>query len=169
MPIPNLPFSILLNILKAGLRPLTKLKMKKRLEGYYLVYHQNSDAPVITSPDRIPNVLEMKISFWKPDVLKIKAKDFDKTYRNIWKTWEGKIIMDDESHGKGYYNYLENNEPGDHEIWIMKDGVIRVRVTDKGRANLKERRDNDPATQQWKKVARDHPQLATFKKMLDGH
>ena len=166
MAITNVPIGPLINILKFFAEPFRKLKRKRRLEGYYLVYHQNSTTPVVTSPEGIPNVLKLEIDFWKPNILKIRAKDFDRTYRNIWKTWEGRITMNDDIHGKGYYNYLENNEPGDHEIWCMAPGTIRVRITDKGKANLKEKRDNDPATQQWKKIDDNDPLIPKFQKML---
>jgi hypothetical protein len=166
MPLPNIPIGVVLNMLKFFISPFMKLNRKKKLQGYYMVYHQNGTTPIINSPERIPNVLKMEINFWRPNVLNIKAKDFDSTYRQVWKTWEGTITMVDDMYGKGYYNYLENNEPGEHEIWCIEPETIRVRVIDKGRANLKERKDNVPSTQQWKKVSNNHPLIETFKTML---
>lgn len=78
------------------------------LRGYYLVCNQGGQ-PFYNSPDGLPNFLKIEISFWNPNVLVTKSKDFDKTYSNKWKTWTGKIIMNEltEDYGSGFYVYEE--------------------------------------------------------------
>jgi hypothetical protein len=162
----SIPVSGILRLLGFFIKPIRLRKRTSQLRGYYLIYHQNSSIPIINSPDGTPNFLYIKVNYWFPDVLKITSKDFDARYRRIWKTWEGKITMLDEKHGRGYYTYLETNEPGEHEIWCLEAGTISVRIVDKGKADLSQRKDNDPANQQWKKIQEDNALIVSLKEFL---
>lgn len=75
--------------------------------------------------------------------------------------------MVDDKHGEGYYTYRENNESGNHEIWCVDPGIIRVIVEDKGKANLRNGKDNEPATQRWKNVADNDTIIDKFEKILN--
>ena len=110
--------------------------------------------------------MKISIKWCAPDTITIRSKDFDKKYSGVWKTWIGRITLDGDDHGFGWYRYLEKDEPGNHEIWPRENGDILVRVVDKGNANLKERKDNDPATQRWVKIEPNDPRIHIFEKML---
>ena len=101
----------------------------KGLRGYYLVCSQGGQA-FYNSPDGTPNFLKIEISFWNPNVLVTKSKDFDKTYLKKWKMWTGKIVMNEltDDYGSGFYVYEEGAEPGLHEIFVnIKSRTIVVR------------------------------------------
>lgn len=140
------------------------------LKGYYLVCSQNGKE-FRNSPNGIPNFLIIKINFWNPNVLVIISKDFDKTYSNQWKTWKGKIVMNEltDSHGSGYYLYDEGAEPGLHEIFVKDkiSGSILVRITDYGKGNLKDNLDNKSTLQNWKKIKSDDKLVNRFNKILN--
>ena len=140
----------------------------KSLKGYYIVCNQSGEA-FYNSPEGIPNFLKIHITFWNPNVLTTKSKDFDKTYSKGWKTWNGKIIMNELTgdYGSGFYVYEEGAEPGLHEIFLKdkSKGTILVRVTDYGKSNLREKQDNISELHKWKKV--DEKELIKdFKKWI---
>jgi hypothetical protein len=169
---------ILINIVAAFIFLLVYETLIKRLfvffkyyglRGYYLVCSQGGQV-FYNSPDGTPNFLKIDISFWSPNVLVTKSKDFDKTYLKKWKTWTGKIVMNEltDDYGSGFYVYEKGAEPGLHEIFIKDKttGTILVRVTDYGKANLREGQDNVSALQNWKKVDKNDKLIDDLKKVL---
>jgi len=166
MPAPTFLIGPFIQALKWVYQPFASIRRNKGLRGYYLLHHQGQSSPIVNSPEGIPNFVKIDIDFFNPSLLTIKSKDYDKRYSRTWKTWNGRIIMDDKTHGKGYYHYVETVEPGDHEIWITSPGIITVRITDKGVANLKEGKDNISATQQWRRIEDNDPRINTFKQMF---
>jgi hypothetical protein len=129
-----------------------------KLIGYYLILTQDEQL-IINSPDGTPNFLKIVIRFKNPNVLITSAKDYDATYSKTWKTWNGEIVMDyfSQNYGSGYYLYKEGAEPGLHEIFVTDKTKmdILVRISDYGKANLKNRMDNLPSLQIWSKIPKN--------------
>jgi hypothetical protein len=73
-----------------------------------------------------------------------------------------------DDYGSGFYVYEKGAEPGLHEIFIKDKttGTILVRVTDYGKANLREGQDNVSALQNWKKVDKNDKLIDDLKKVL---
>jgi|WetSurMetagenome_2_1015567.scaffolds.fasta_scaffold41760_2 hypothetical protein len=139
----------------------------KSLKGYYIVCSQTGDE-FANSPKGIPNCLIIRIKFFKPNVLITYSKDYDKHYANIWKTWSGMISMDTsfKGHGSGYYIYVEGKEPGLHEVFLRDKNTFLVRITDYGKANLKNNTDNISTLQIWKRLDKKHPKFIEIKNIL---
>lgn len=137
----------------------------KSLIGYYKVCTQNGES-FINSSDETPNCVYLRLKFWKRNILYTFSKDFDKTYTRTWKTWTGKINLDTDSkgHGTGYYLYKESTEPGMHEIFLKEKNILIVRITDLGKANLRNNTDNESSTQLWMKINK-HNQI--YKKVKE--
>jgi hypothetical protein len=135
----------------------------KKLEGYYFVCNQQG-IPFINSPEKIPNFLKIEVPLKTPSFINITSKDYDRTNMQMWKTWTNQIEMTRDT-GKGYYQYIEVNEPGMHEIFLLKSepGIIRVRVTDLGQADWRNKKDNKPSNHIWRKVGDGDPIVERFK------
>lgn len=141
----------------------------KDLRGYYLVCNQDG-TPINHSPEKIPNFLKIEIDWKNPNVLITKSLDFDNTFTKKWNMWMGKIVMNEltKDYGSGFYLYGEGAEPGLHEIFIKdkETGTILVRVIDYGKANKKERKDNFPDLQNWKKVDKNDPLIEKLRRIM---
>ena len=154
----------ILNLIRNGLSSMFKYKKYKKIIGYYLVCNQ-TEKPFVNSPERVPNFLFIDVSLANPNVLITRSKDFDLRKLREWKTWRGEIEMKGRS-GTGYYVYDEGAETGTHTVVLKDENTIVVRVVDTGKAHPEKYTDNEPATQVWKKVKEDDPQIQKFKSML---
>lgn len=95
---------------------------------------------------------KIKIALFKPHVFINCAWDYDKNTLNKWKNWIGEVSFSNfgSKHGIGYYQYCEDiPEIGLHELIIRNRKVIQVRVTDYGKANISDNKDNLPHFHLW--------------------
>jgi hypothetical protein len=101
------------------------------------IHHDKNGNPFIHDPDNKPNHVDIKLSFWSPNVLINKAKDYDLKIGK-WKTWTGKVTIDilSSEHGIGYYKYETQPYPGIHEIFIVNKNIFFVSIIYYGEKSL---------------------------------
>ncbi len=106
-----------------------------KLSGRFLHYDKNG-VPFIKSPELKANYVDIKLSFWRPNVLINEAEDYDTSIKK-WKTWVGKVNMDtlSKEHGIGYFRYKTQPYPGVHEIFVVNKNIFYVRITYYGEKN----------------------------------